>query len=293
MNASPKPSSRKARARPADVRIVLRAPQAALRVRETTSPRKLIKPIERGFAVLEAFTADDAWLANQAIAARTGIPKATVSRLMQTLTGLGYLIHSKSLGKYRLASAVLGLGYAAMADAEVVAVARPLMQSFADDHGVFIALAGRDGLDMILSEVCHSSSALATVGLGVGEHMPIAASPLGWALLAGLPASERGYLLDHIRARNTRTEWMRLRQCITDAVQQTSVKGYCASTGTWGPNITTVAVPLNIQERLPMALVCAALPRTRPKAKLDEQLGQKLAKLVHRVRERTEVAGHG
>lgn len=276
---------------PMDVRIILRAPRASHHG-HPASAVKLIAPIVRGFAVLDAFLKQDQWLANQEIAERTAIPKATVSRLTRTLTDLSYLTHSETLRKYRLASAVLDLGYAAMADADVVSLARPLMQDFADDNGVFVAVAGRDGLDMILFENCHSSSTLATIGLGVGTHMPIAASPLGWALLAGLPEAERSYLLDHMRPYHKRDRWMLLRQRIVEASDQVAEKGYCASTGDWGADITVVAVPLNVEGRLPMALVCAGSPRLTNRKKHDEQLGRKLVDMVNALKKRAG-AEHG
>ena len=285
VSARAKAAVRKAAVRPVEVRIVLRAPRAPYR-EHAADNSKLIAPIERGFAVLDAFLAQEPWLANQDIAERTGIPKATVSRLTRTLTELGYLTHSETLRKYRLASAVLDLGYAAMADADVVSLARPSMQDFADDNGVFVALAGRDGLDMILFENCHSAATLATIALGVGEHMPIAASPLGWALLAGLPEAEQAYLLDRMRPHHKRDRWMLLRQRIAEAAAQVAAKGYCASTGDWGADITVVAAPLNIPGRLPMALVCAGSPRLTPRTRLDEQLGRKLVALIGQLKKR-------
>jgi len=286
-----KSSPRKTAVQSMEVRIILRAPRASHHG-HPASAVKLIAPIVRGFAVLDAFLGQDQWLSNQEIVDRTTIPKATVSRLTRTLTDLSYLTHSETLRKYRLASAVLDLGYAAMADADVVSLARPLMQDFADNNGVFVAVAGRDGLDMILFENCHSSSTLATIGLGVGTHMPIAASPMGWALLAGLPETERSYLLDHMRRYHKRDRWMLLRQRIVEASDQVAEKGYCASTGDWGADITVVAVPLNVEGRLPMAVVCAGSPRLTNRNKHDEQLGRKLVAMVH-VLKKLAGAEHG
>ena len=62
------------------------------------------------------------------LAARTKLPKPTVSRL--TLTRLGYLTHLARLEKFQLAPA---LGYAALAHTGIRRVARPFMQQLADD----------------------------------------------------------------------------------------------------------------------------------------------------------------
>lgn len=271
-------SARKAVHRVKDVRIVLRAPVAAEAAtsRNPDAHRPPIKPVERGFAVLDAFLGEAEWLANQDIAARTQLPTATVSRLSQTLTALGYLTYCPQRRRYRLAVSVLSLGFAAIVDTDVVAQARPSMQALADDQRVFVALAGRDGLDMILFENCHSAASTATVGLGVGEHMPMAASPVGWALLACVHQSERSYLLNSMRAHHKRDAWMGVRQKIAAAQEEIAGKGYCVSTGDWGSDITVVAAPLVMRDRMPMVLIAAGLAGTLTRARVEQKVAPRL-----------------
>lgn len=252
-----------------------------------------IKPVERGFAVLDAFLGDADWLANQDIATRTNLPKATVSRMSQTLTQLGYLTYCERRRKYRLAVSVLSLGYAANVDTDLMQQARPLMQKLADDNGVFVALAGRDGLDMILFENCHSASNPATVGLGVGEHMPMAASPVGWALLACLHQNERSYLQDHMRPYHKRDEWMAVRQKITDAESQIAEKSYCVSTGDWGPDITVVAAPLKLHNLTPMVLLCAGLAKTLSRARIEQKVGPQILGLTQHLQQMEATRAQG
>src|SRR5690606_20818969 len=61
--------------------------------RDVPNDRKFITALARGLDVLSVFRPDDRLLGNQEIAARTGLPKPTVSRLTYTLTKLGYLTH--------------------------------------------------------------------------------------------------------------------------------------------------------------------------------------------------------
>ena len=51
--------------------------------------RKFVTALARGLELLRAFGPDDALLGNRDFAARTGLPKATVSRLAYALTELG------------------------------------------------------------------------------------------------------------------------------------------------------------------------------------------------------------
>jgi hypothetical protein len=55
---------------------------------DPTDPR-FNTALARGIAVLRAFELDEQFLGNADIAARTGVPKATISRLTHTLTELG------------------------------------------------------------------------------------------------------------------------------------------------------------------------------------------------------------
>ena len=60
---------------------------------EDAPDRQFVVALSRGLDVLRCFRASDPMLGNQEIAARTGLPKPTVSRLTHTLTRLGYLIY--------------------------------------------------------------------------------------------------------------------------------------------------------------------------------------------------------
>jgi DNA-binding IclR family transcriptional regulator len=260
------------------VRFVMRAPNGASARPLNVHYSDLIAPIERGMAILEAFHADDSWLSSPEIAARTLIPKSTVARLMQTLEVAGFLRHSPTLRKYRLASAVLALGYAAIANSEVVTTARPLMQQLADTNSVFVALGGRDDLEMVLLELCHSSSTSLTLGLRVGALVPITA-PLGLAWLSGLPNSERSYLLDIILENFDKNNRITFRKRINDVEQQVADKGYFAVED-WGAGISLAAAPLQIPNKPMMALVCAGSKKQVTKARLMDQIGPQLVELI-------------
>src|SRR5437763_15600497 len=76
--------------------------------------RKFITALGRGLEVLRCFGPRDRWLANQDIAARTGLAKPTVSRLVYTPTRLGILRDSPSQPMYTLGTAAVSLDYSAL-----------------------------------------------------------------------------------------------------------------------------------------------------------------------------------
>jgi DNA-binding IclR family transcriptional regulator len=71
--------------------------------KKVATDRKFVVALSRGLDVLRAFHPRDGLLGNQEIAARTNLPKPTVSRLTYTLTKLGYLTQVARFEKYQLA----------------------------------------------------------------------------------------------------------------------------------------------------------------------------------------------
>src|SRR5258708_21903642 len=84
--------------------------------RKVATDRSFVVALSRGLDVLRAFHPNDGLLGNQEIAARTNLPKPTVSRLTYTLTKLGYLTPVPRFEKYQLAPSAMALGYAALAN---------------------------------------------------------------------------------------------------------------------------------------------------------------------------------
>src|SRR5579862_6725830 len=90
--------------------------------------RQFIGALHRGLEILRCFRAADGSLGNQELAERSGLPKATVSRLTYTLSKLGYLVYLNSEGRYRMGVPVLALGYACLGGIKIRETAQPHMQ---------------------------------------------------------------------------------------------------------------------------------------------------------------------
>ena len=165
----------------------------------------------RGLEVLRAFRPDDGPLGNHDIAERTSLPTSTVSRLTYTLTTLGYLSYSSSLGKYSVGTPALSLGYACLAGMSVRDIARPFMHELAKTTGASVALGSRDQLSMLYIECCRPDAAV-TLKLDVGSRIPLATTSMGRALLAALTKGERDNLLEEVR-RLEKNRWPQILRC--------------------------------------------------------------------------------
>jgi len=244
--------------------------------------RQFVTALARGLEVLRAFTTAEPLLGNQEIAAFTGLPKPTVSRLTYTLTRLGYLSYSERLGKYQLGTPVLSLGHAVLNSLHIRQMARPYMQALADHGNASVSLGGRDRLSMVYVEHCRSDAAV-TLRLDLGSRLPIATTAMGRALLAALPEAERAHLMEAIR-REDPVGWPRVRDGIEQAVADYRRQGFVTSMGDWQPDVNAVGVPLFPPDGSPiMAFNCGGPSYLLSPERLIEDLGPRLVVLARNV----------
>jgi DNA-binding IclR family transcriptional regulator len=244
--------------------------------------RQFVTALARGLELLRCFGPGDRWLGNQELARRTGLPKATVSRLAHTLTRLGYLRHSRAQEQYALGTAVLSLGYSLLAQLDVRRVARPLMQALAEQAGVSVNLGVRDRRGMVYLDTYRSASTF-TVQLEAGSRIPMAVTSMGRAYLCGLPEPERGALLAQLREEEG-AGWPEAKRGIDRALRDYRRHGLCFSLGDWRKEIHAVAAPLPPGEDGEVLVFSASGAAFQVgREKLEREIGPRLKNLVDNV----------
>ena len=244
--------------------------------------RKFVVALARGLDVLRAFRPGDGVLGNLEIAARTGLPRPTVSRLTYTLTKLGYLTPVPRFGKYALAPAALALGYTALASQGIRPVAQPHMQMLADYAGGAVAVGARDRLSMVYLAQARGESAL-QVRLDLGARIPVASTAMGRALLAALSPGERAPLLDAI-AERAGAEWPPLRDSIAASLETFARHGFTVSAGEWQEDVHAVGVPLLRGDGSPpLAFNCGAPAFRFTRQHLMDEIGPRLVAMVRTI----------
>jgi DNA-binding IclR family transcriptional regulator len=244
--------------------------------------RQFVTALARGLDVLRVFGAGEA-LANSEIAQRTGLPRPTISRLTHTLTELGYLTHDPRAERYRPSSAVLTLGYGAVAGTEFRTIARPHMQAIADFARSSCALGVCHGFEMIYVENCRGRDAPFTLGLDVGSRIPIASTAMGRAWLGGLAAKDRAEKLKTL-ARHHGARWKALEPGLIRALSDFDRHGFALSIAEWTPEINAAAVPLILPgaEGL-MALNCGGAASLLPPDRLKQEIGPRLLEAKRQI----------
>lgn len=261
-----------------------RAGAQELRSGDGSGRRPMVAPFARALALLAAFDSTCRWLGNRDLAMRTGIPPSTVTRFTQSLVVLGYLHHDPVARKFRLTPAVLALGYGAAGPSSVQYSVPVHMREFADEHKVHLSLSSRNRLDLIVTESCSGPVLPPHLQLHVGARLAIASCPMGWALLAALPESERDYLLSNVQQRTPR-EWPRLRRRSIQGIAQVYQNGFCTSLGEWDQDVGVVATPLVRQGHAPLVLACIGSNSRMSRARVDRELGPRLIAMAGAIRQ--------
>ena len=203
------------------------------------------RSLERGVEILRAFRPGSDLLGNGELAERSGLSRATVSRLTQTLVGMGMLQQEPSRKGYRLAPAVLSLAHAMRSGSTVLQIAGPLMRGLAESKHINVGLAAPDRDEMVYLESIRYSRRVAFRTVVSGQRVPMELTSLGRAYLATISASRRKALYEVFKARRGR-QWSVLLAEIEQSIRQVHGSGFCAAS--WQPEVVALATPLQVAD---------------------------------------------
>lgn len=218
-------------------------PRHALADKPGASPAN--RSLERGIEILRAFRPGSDLLGNGELAERTGLSRPTVSRLTQTLVGMGLLQQEPSRKGYRLAPAVLSLAHAMRAGSLVLQVAAPLMRALAQSRQINVGLAAPDRDEMVYLESIRYSRRAAFRNVVSGQRVPMELTSLGRAYLAVTSEDRRQALFGLFRQRRG-SQWPALAREIERAIGNVRALDWCAAS--WQAEVVAVATPLPAAE---------------------------------------------
>jgi DNA-binding IclR family transcriptional regulator len=239
------------------------------------------RSLERGIEILRAFRPGADLLGNGELAERTGLSRATVSRLTHTLVDSGMLEHDRRHRAYRLAVPVLSLAHALRSGSPVFAIAGPLMRAEAERRRINIGLAVADRDEMVYLESVRYSRRVSWRNVVAGQRVPMELTSLGRAWLAAAPDDVRRALLDRVRARR-RAGWRELSREITSAVDSVRRQGWCWAS--WQPQVVALAAPIVAAGHPVYVLNMSATSDAAPQ-EIVERLHEPLLALAQRLQE--------
>ena len=250
--------------------------------KKVATDRSFVVALSRGLDVLRAFQPNDGLLGNQEIAARTNLPKPTVSRLTYTLTKLGYLTPVPRFEKYQLAPSAMALGYAALANLGLRHLSEPFREEMMRATGGAVAVGGRDRQSMIYFGQSRNGLTLG-VQLDVGSRIPIATTAMGRAYIWALPPDERSALLRELRE-HYGSRWPKIRDGIERSGEIVAKRGFAVSAGEWQSDVAAVGVALKLNDGTgPYAFNCGAPAFRFTEDRLLNDIGPRLVAMVRNI----------
>ncbi len=250
-----------------------------------------VSALERGFRVLHSFAPGVAALSHQQIMRATGLPKATVSRVTQTLVGLGYLDASHADGRFRLTAKTLDVGRIYLSNIDVRAIARPLMAELAEYTRATVNLGVRSGDHIVVVETCRTDAAVVSVNVSIGFQFPILQTAIGRAYIAGLVPSERTAAVKALRPTAAAHEWKALQARVAEAAEAYDTHGFCTLWGEWRQGVNSVAAPIRTGlYGEPYSINCAGPAPHLDPASLTTDVGPRLVHIVREVERAVNVS---
>lgn len=250
--------------------------------KKVATDRSFVVALSRGLEVLRAFRPNDGLLGNQEIAARTGLPKPTISRLTYTLCKLGYLTQVPRFEKYQLAPPALAIGYAALANLGVRHLSEPFREELMRQTGGAVAIGARDRFSMIYFGQARSSLTVG-VQLDVGSRVPIATTAMGRAYIWALPDEDRATLLRELRE-HYGSRWAKMKDGIERAGEMVAKRGFTISAGEWQDDVGAAGVALRLNDGTgPYAFNCGAPAFRFTEERLINDIGPRLVAMVRNI----------
>jgi DNA-binding IclR family transcriptional regulator len=167
-----------------------RPPARSARANAAGERGLFVNSIQKGFAVLKAFTRERPHLTHAAITRITGLDKSAAQRILYTLHQMGLLNKDDDTKQYRLSAKLLEFGYAYLYSDPLIERAQPFLVEAHEKTGETVNLAVLDGTDIILVSRLPSRHVV-SLNIQIGFRIPALYSASGRVMAARMMPEER------------------------------------------------------------------------------------------------------
>jgi IclR family transcriptional regulator, pca regulon regulatory protein len=197
--------------------------------------------LARGLSVIEAFQTQTEGATVGDIAARTGLSRAAVRRLLITLELLGYASHNGPV--YRLSSRVLRLGFSFLSSNSLSTLAAPILEEIAAALDESSSLSILEA-DEIVYVARSATRRVMSVGLSIGSRLPAYCTSMGRVLLAGLPPQELAAYLKRVQLKPLTPNTISNKRALTVELNRVREQGYALVDQELELGLRSLAVPV-------------------------------------------------
>lgn len=235
-----------------------------------------IKCTDRLFDIIEALSNHPRGISLAALSLEVDLHKSTVHRFLATLLSKGYVVKDGETTRYRLTMKMFEIGSRVLGGANILSIARPILENLADETDEAVHMVVRDGNEIVYVYKEESSNSMIRMSSKVGLRSPMYCTGLGKAIMAMLPENEaqniwnQTEIIQHTEKTITNYQRMQLemahiRQC-----------GYAMDNEEHERGVRCIAAPIFDFSRNPIAAISVSAPVTR----LDDSQIERIASLV-------------
>ena len=202
-----------------------------------------VRALLRGLDVLKALNRHNGGTVLHLVA-ETGLPRATIYRLLETLASGGYVIKNPADNRYHLTLQVRTLADGFNDEAWVTQIAIPLIEALYLDIVWPTAVATLAGTSMVVRHSTDQKSPLAMERSPVGYRVPILTTAVGLAYLAHCTIAERHTILDALAHSAPADALAHEREAVERTLAETRTRGYAFRLRGANPKTSSIAVPI-------------------------------------------------
>ena len=232
-------------------------------MRNATNDPGFSQSLERGLAILSAFTPDRPALGISELARMLALTRSTTHRYVATLATLGYLSQDEPTRKYRLGPRVLDLGFSMLGSLELREIAAPHLRRLTDATGHTSNLAIRDDTDVILIDRVRGRPGRyhhLEFSLHVGSRIPAYCSATGKALIAFLPRADLSQLIDRIEFVQRGPRTLTSKPALLAELERVRRTGIAVNDEELESALRSIAVPVRSRSGEVIAAINLAIP---------------------------------
>lgn len=229
----------------------------------------VVRAVVRAARLLELLRTTDGGASLGELAARSGLAKASVFRMLRTLEGTGLVERAPDDDRYRLGVRCLELGQAYLEQTDLRAEAVPVLADLRTEFNETVHLGVLDDeLRVVYLEKLESTHAVGIMMSRVGRTAPSFCTGLGKAMLATLPGDPVAALEEQGAFRAYTPNTISEPDALRTELERIRKRGYSLDLEEHEPGVRCVGAPIPG----PHGEMVAALSISGPAQRLPERL---------------------
>lgn len=225
-----------------------------------------IQSVDRVFQIMELLSEYPKGLALMDICAHTGLPKATVSRMLCALSDNGYAVQDTENRKYRLTRRLFEIGSRVADSANILTAARPFLDQLARQTGEAVHLVSRVKDEVVYLYKEEGASMGVRMGSYVGLHNPMYCTGVGKSILAFLPDEEITAIWNRSEITQFTENTITTIEKLYEEINKIRSLGYALDMEEHEPGVRCIAAPILDLKRNPIAAISLSAPSIRMSA---------------------------